>query len=197
MFSLNIPLMFPLTSPLVHKTRKKCGIFLIYVLTKLLESYKIQSSFLAQTPNNLPTPRGLYKHGNGGYKAVGNSTPYVIWAVVVVGRMDHQITLTQWQHLVMHMKNLSKSSIVTKCHLCLSAGDKVTLTPSYTHYLPRVEKACAPISSFQEPFTLDDFYKWHHCHIIDLAVSQGFYQHVGTDFITSSRFFAPQDKASA
>lgn len=116
---------------------------------------------------------------------------------MVVGRMEHQITLTQLQHLVMHMKNPSKSSIATECHLCLSAGDKVTLTPSYAHYLPGVEEACAPMSGFQEPFTLDAFYKGHHCHVNDLAVLQGFYRHVGTDFITSSRFFAPQDKASA
>lgn len=62
-------------SPLVHKARKKCGVFLIYVLTKLLESYKIQSSFLAQTPNNLPIPRGLYSTEMEDIKLLGIALP--------------------------------------------------------------------------------------------------------------------------
>lgn len=76
MRSLNITLMFPLMSPLVHKQlEKKGGMFLIYVLTKLLRSYKIQSRFLVQTPNNLPIPGGLYSMEMEDIKLLGIALP--------------------------------------------------------------------------------------------------------------------------
>lgn len=45
------------------------------------------------------------------------------------------------------MKNPSKSSIVTKCHLHVSAGDKVTFTSSHAHQLSVLEeRAPSPLS---------------------------------------------------
>ena len=64
-----------------------------------------------------------------------------------MGRLDHQVSLTQLQHIMMHTKNPSKSSIVTKCHSHVLAGDEVTFISSHAHQLPVLEeRAPYPLS---------------------------------------------------
>lgn len=67
--------------------------------------------------------------------------------MVVVGKLGHQVPLIQLQHIMMHVKNPFKSSIVTKCHLPVSASDKVAFSSSHAHQLPVLEEwAASPLS---------------------------------------------------